>query len=458
MEAPTRTPNPSVASISDSLSTDPEHKSALESSSGLTHSSADDTDTGSIAASSSSNEKQLVSYSPPPEGGYGWVVVVCSFLLEFFAEGPLSAFGVFQEYYVNDRFKGRVSNATISLVGVLSGSSMAILGVVSGKLCERYGYRIVPLCGVATLSLGYFLASFATQPWHLLLTQGVLCGIGAAMTFMPAVVVPSQWFERRRGLASGIVNMGIGVGGIAWTQFNHLLISRLSVTWTLRLTSVVVLVTCSVALLLIRTHQATPAAKRVDLQAMRNKSLVVYMTSAFFTGVSSLVPFYYLPGYVRDIGLSTGNGAAIASIANAASLAGRFIATSVSDYCGPAFILVCAYVLTTSSILFIWTTTHGYVGTMVFGIVFGIGYGATFTQTSAFVAKYFGVDTLPVFVGLYYTMSGLGYLLGPPIAGVILERTRSWGWPYTAVKLYTGIPMVVAFAAIIMVKVSVSRK
>ncbi|KAJ2541728.1 hypothetical protein GGF49_003424 [Coemansia sp. RSA 1853] len=68
-------------------------------------------------------------------------------MLEFFAEGPTSAFGVFQDYYVNEKFQGRVSNATISLIGVLNSSCMAILGVVSGKLCERFGYRIVPLCG-----------------------------------------------------------------------------------------------------------------------------------------------------------------------------------------------------------------------------------------------------------------------------------------------------------------------
>ncbi|KAJ2008806.1 hypothetical protein GGI04_000970 [Coemansia thaxteri] len=125
--------------------------------------------TESLAASSDMNsdnmleEKPRNGYSPPPDGGYGWVVVACSFLLEFFAEGPISAFGVFQEYYVNERFKGHTSNATISLVGVLSGSCMAILGVVSGKLCERYGYRIVPMCGMFLLSLGYFLASFASE-------------------------------------------------------------------------------------------------------------------------------------------------------------------------------------------------------------------------------------------------------------------------------------------------------
>ncbi|KAJ2080237.1 Glucosamine-6-phosphate isomerase (Glucosamine-6-phosphate deaminase) (GNPDA) (GlcN6P deaminase) [Coemansia sp. RSA 988] len=402
-------------------------------------------DTVSLTASDNNDirdhEKPNVIYDALPNGGYGWVVVVCCFMLEFFAEGPVSAFGVFQDYYVNERFKGRTSNATISLIGVLSSSCMAILGVVSGKLCERFGYKIVPLYGVFTLSLGYFLASFAYEPWHLLLTQGVLCGVGAALTFLPAVVVPAQWFDRHRGLATGAVSLGIGVGGIVWTEFDHLLIKKISVSWVLRLTSVIVLAVCTASLMLIKTYRVSPTVSRVGLESVRNSNLFIFLTAAFFTGISSLVPFYYLPAYAKDIGISSSGGALITSIANAASLAGRVLGAVSSDYFGPLVVLVCAYALTSSSILFIWATTHSFGGTMAFGIVFGLGYGATFTQTSTFVAKYFGVDTLPVFVGLYYTLSGIGYLFGPPIAGVILEKTRSWGMPYIALKLYAGVPM-----------------
>ncbi|KAJ2617710.1 Glucosamine-6-phosphate isomerase (Glucosamine-6-phosphate deaminase) (GNPDA) (GlcN6P deaminase) [Coemansia sp. RSA 1365] len=403
-------------------------------------------ESGSLTASDDIDVKELEKpnaiYNTLPNGGYGWVVVVCCFMLEFFAEGPVSAFGVFQNYYVNEKFKGRSSNATISLIGVLSSSSMAILGVVSGKLCERFGYKIVPLCGVFTLSLGYFLASFAHEPWHLLLTQGVLCGVGAALTFLPAVVVPAQWFDRHRGLATGAVSLGIGVGGIVWTEFDHLLIKKISISWVLRLTSVIILAVCSASIMLIKTYRVSPTVSRVGVESLRNSNLFIFLTAAFFTGISSLVPFYYLPAYAKDIGISASGGALITSVANAASLAGRVLGAVSSDYFGPLVVLLTAYTLTSLSILFIWTTTHNFVGTMAFGIVFGLGYGATFTQTSTFVAKYFGVDTLPVFVGLYYTLSGIGYLFGPPIAGVILEKTKSWGMLSCAMAWVWPLPRV----------------
>ncbi|KAJ2659841.1 hypothetical protein IWW48_003247 [Coemansia sp. RSA 1200] len=329
--------------------------------------------------------------------------------------------------------------------GVLSGSCMATLGVVSGKLCERFGYR----------------------PWHLLLTQGVLCGTGAAFTFLPAVVIPSQWFEKRRGLATGTVNLGIGVGGIVWTQFNHILIKRISVAWTLRLTAAIVLVTCSISIILIKSFsQSTAKPKHVGWSEMKNNRLILFMACSFFTGTASLTPFYYLPGYAKDIGISTTAGSLITSIANAASLVGRLIATVSSDFFGPLAILLWAYTFAIIAVLAIWTTTGNFAGTMAFGIVFGLGYGAIFTQTSTFVAKYFGkyssnltsVNTLPVFVGLYYTVAGVGYLFGPPVAGVILEKSRSWGAPYTALKIYTGIPLVIACVAIVLIRFNVKQK
>lgn len=135
-----------------------------------------------------------------------------------------------------------------------------------------------------------------------------MCGVGGAFTFIPAVVIPSQWFERRRGLATGIVNLGIGVGGIVWTQFDHLLIRKISIEWTLRLTALVVLVVCTLSLMLLKTYQTGNSATRkptVGFSSLTDRGLVMYMVSSLLTGVGSLVPFYYLPGKVYTMLMSS---------------------------------------------------------------------------------------------------------------------------------------------------------
>ena len=56
------------------------------------------------------------------------------------------------------------------------------------------------------------MLSLSTKYWQVLLSQGVVYGIGAAGLFLPGMVTSGQWFARRRGLALGIVASGSSVG------------------------------------------------------------------------------------------------------------------------------------------------------------------------------------------------------------------------------------------------------
>lgn len=49
--------------------------------------------------------------------------------------------------------------------------------------------------------------------WQLLLFQGFLTGIAAGMVYGPVASITSQWFEKRRSLALGIVATGSSIGG-----------------------------------------------------------------------------------------------------------------------------------------------------------------------------------------------------------------------------------------------------
>lgn len=61
--------------------------------------------------------------------------------------------------------------------------------------------------------LGTFCAGFAKPLWAVIVTQGCITGIGAGIAAPLFMSLPSQWFYRRRGLASGIAMGGAGLGG-----------------------------------------------------------------------------------------------------------------------------------------------------------------------------------------------------------------------------------------------------
>ena len=78
-------------------------------------------------------------------------------------------------------------------------------------LVARYTAHLkLLLCiGAAGLCSAVMLASFAQEPYQVLLTQGVLYGLSASIMFNGTFSLVPEWFVRRRGLASGVCYAGV---------------------------------------------------------------------------------------------------------------------------------------------------------------------------------------------------------------------------------------------------------
>ena len=61
---------------------------------------------------------------------------------------------------------------------------------------------------VAVNCLAMLAASWATKVWHLILTQGILCGLSGAVLYTPVLLWLNGWFHLKRGLATGIIFSG----------------------------------------------------------------------------------------------------------------------------------------------------------------------------------------------------------------------------------------------------------
>jgi OFA family oxalate/formate antiporter-like MFS transporter len=82
-----------------------------------------------------------------------------------------------------------------------------------GGLNDRLGPRIVlTVCGVL-IGVGFLLMSQIGALWQLYLFYGVIVGAGLGGTFVP-LTTTARWFVARRGLMTGIVTAGVGVGAL----------------------------------------------------------------------------------------------------------------------------------------------------------------------------------------------------------------------------------------------------
>jgi hypothetical protein len=140
----------------------------------------------------------------PPDGGYGWVMVGASFLIQAFTLGLQTSYGPFQRYYLQNNTFETTSNVQIAFVSSICTALTFAFGPLAGTFCERFGFRAVSLSGSCFVLVGMIISSFATQLWHLYLSYGVIVGIGAALSYIPAVgIVPMYFRKKLVGLENG---------------------------------------------------------------------------------------------------------------------------------------------------------------------------------------------------------------------------------------------------------------
>ena len=85
-----------------------------------------------------------------------------------------------------------VSRSDITLTYSVYMLAYGFPGPFAGQLIDRFGARVAYGFGLASLGLGYFLAGFATELWHYLVTVGLLGGLGAASLGMIVASAPAE--------------------------------------------------------------------------------------------------------------------------------------------------------------------------------------------------------------------------------------------------------------------------
>ncbi|XP_059607404.1 monocarboxylate transporter 14 isoform X2 [Phlebotomus argentipes] len=150
---------------------------------------------------------------PPPDGGYGWVIVFASFMCNMIVDGIAYTFGVFLGEFVSHFNEGK---GKVAWVGSLLSGVYLSAGPIVSALANKYGCRTVCIAGSIIACVAFVLSTFSTSVTMLMLTYGVMGGFGFGMIYLPAVVAVGYYFETKRSLATGIAVCGSGFGTFAF--------------------------------------------------------------------------------------------------------------------------------------------------------------------------------------------------------------------------------------------------
>lgn len=120
------------------------------------------------------------------------------------------------------------SRVITSLVITVNLILYGAMGPFSAALMQRFGVRRTVLASLLMVMCGVGLAARVTAPWQLLLSWGILVGLGTGnMAMVLGATIVSRWFERYRGAAMGIVTASAATGQLvflpvlAWMEARH---------------------------------------------------------------------------------------------------------------------------------------------------------------------------------------------------------------------------------------------
>jgi len=354
-----------------------------------------------------------------------WRMVAVAFVAMFAVYGIAYSFGAFFKPMAAEFGSGRSSTSAVFSITVFV---WCVLGWPAGHLSDRFGPRVVVGGGALVMGAGLILTAFIDRLWLGYLTYSIGVGIGVATAYVPMVAVVGGWFLLRRNTALGIAVAGIGCGTVLVAPAAAAMIERLGWRDTylvLGAVATAMLLGCAAIVERPPVH-VTPSA--IDVRAaIRTPAFGLLYLNSFLSSMALFVPFVYLPAFAHDHGATRIASAALVSIIGGASVIGRLGLGAIADRTSTIRLYQGCYLLLAASFV-LWLTGSSYATMVAFAIAMGAGYGGFVALSPAVLAELFGVARLGTVMGILYTSGGVGALLGPPIAGMIIDYTGSYRW------------------------------
>jgi len=318
-----------------------------------------------------------------------------------------------------------------------------LLGIGVGRLTDRFGPRLLVVGGGFFLGLGYLLMSQTNAIWQLYLFYGVVRAIGMSGLWVPLVSTVARWFVKRRGLMSGIVFAGIGVGAMAMPPLADRLIS----TYGWRISYIIIGITVLVIIVLagqflrrdpsqmgqLSYDEDETKERNLNLQAegfslreaIHTRQLWI-LGGMFFcvTFIIMTITVHIIP-HITDLGISTASATSILAIIGGVSIAGRIIIGSAADRIGSRLTIISVFVLLSASLFWLIVAKELWMF-YLFAVIFGFTYIGVIVLQPLLVAELFGLRALGVIIAIVDLGSTTGAAIGPVLTGYIFDVADSY--------------------------------
>jgi len=392
------------------------------------------------------NYQDVTSCRTEPGSYYRYIIVGIAFIIMMIAWGINYSFGIFFTPLLDEfGWTRAMTSGAFSLGIFLEGFS----GMFMGRICDRLGPRlVVSICGIL-LGMGYMLMSQVSFVWHFYLFYGVVVGIGLGGTYVPIISTVSKWFNRRRGLMTGIVSSGMGAGTLLMTPLAGWLISikgwRFSYI-TIGLAAFIIILGSARFLRMpknvyadkhfIPAVQPEPIQPKPIQQAQKKplqdvtavlKTISFWLLCIIFMcwGMVTFAILVHIIPFAREAGFSRIEGINILTIFGGSVFFAKIITGIYVDRLGSRPVFAMGLGMMTIGLIMLLAINELWV-LYLFAVIFAFGYGSGSVIMPNIVADMFGLSFHGILLGIVNFSACIGCAIGPVAAGWLFDITNNY--------------------------------
>lgn len=405
--------------------------------------------------------------TPTPGGWfYGWLIAGIALVVYFFTNG-LSIF-VPQNLAPRLMETFGVTAAEVARTSLITFGVTAVVAPFAGTLVDRLGVLRVLKSGLVLLGLAFLAYPFARSISDLYILHAVL-GVGLALAgLLVNVVLLSRWFIVRRGLVVGALAAGSSLAGAILPLAIAPWATDPDTGWRYGYGALAVAFWVLAALpgfLLLRESPAsvgqTPDGQ-AQTAAVANDTTGVGLGRALGSrtlwclALGSACLWFSIQAITsqltifleQEVGYSPLEATELYSTVFLLSFFGKFLYGAVSDRFAKRHVMLAASLTLLASCFFLFEPATPLALTtnpdrlLAFALLFGLGFGGSFTMIQLTVVESFGQRDLGKILGIVIFVDALGGASGPAVAGQLATSDGSYLGPFLLVTVVALIAVV----------------
>ncbi|KAF8646651.1 hypothetical protein AX16_007149 [Volvariella volvacea WC 439] len=350
------------------------------------------------------------------------------------------------DFYVREYLAPKYSSSQISWIGSFQLMIVMSIGLITGRGFD-IGYFWHLMIGGSVLFVFCLFMLSLSQPgqyYQIFLAQGVGLGMAIGATYIPGLGIVSHYFKRRRALALGIAASGSAVGGtlhpIMLNQWFHGSLGfhngvRASAGFNAGLLVI------ALSMMKLRLPPAPRRASfRILLSFFHDTPYMFTVIGTFFNLLGLYFPFFFLQLNAVINGVDEKLAFYVLAMLNGGSMFGRIVPNFFVHKFGP-FNAIIPCIAICSLLIFCTLAIKDAAGTIVFALLYGFFSGGYVGVIAPLVGSLAQSDAeIGARLGLCFTFTGIGALIGSPIAGALLTTEYRWWRPilFSGLSVATG--------------------